>query len=68
MGRLTGKTALVTGGGDGIGKATALLFSAEGANVGIMSRTAARLSEVVAENPGPGEIRAYPGTFPRKMT
>ena len=52
MGRLTGKTALVTGGGDGIGKATALLFSAEGANVGIMSRTAARLSEVVAGEPG----------------
>ena len=62
MGRLTGKTALITGGGEGIGKATALLFSAEeGAKVGIMSRTAARLEEVVAENPGPGEIRAYPG-------
>ena len=61
MGRLTGKTALITGGGEGIGKATALLFSEEGAKVGIMSRTAARLSEVVAENPGPGEIRAYPG-------
>ena len=53
MGRLTGKTALITGGGEGIGKATALLFSEEGAQVGIMSRTAARLDEVVAENPGP---------------
>ena len=61
MGRLTGKTALITGGGEGIGKATALLFSEEGAQVGIMSRTAARLDEVVAENPGPGEIKAYPG-------
>ena len=61
MGRLDGKTALITGGGEGIGKATALLFSAEGANVGIMSRTAERLDEVVAENPGPGEIKAYPG-------
>lgn len=61
MARLDGKTALITGGGEGIGKATALLFSAEGANVGIMSRTAERLDEVVAENPGPGEIKAYPG-------
>ena len=66
MGRLTGKTALITGGGEGIGKATALLFSAEGANVGIMSRTAERLDEVVSENPGRGEIRAYPGDVSRE--
>ena len=61
MGRLEGKTALVTGGSEGIGRATALLFSGEGAKVGIMSRTAGKLDEVVSENPGPGEIRAYPG-------
>ncbi len=61
MGRLEGKTALITGGGEGIGKATALLFSKEGANVGIMARTAERLSEVVSENPGPGQMKSYQG-------
>ena len=37
--RLREKTAIITGGGEGIGRATALLFCREGAIVGIMART-----------------------------
>ena len=59
--RLEGKTALITGGSEGIGKATALLFCEEGAKVGIMSRTKSKLDEVQAEAKGPGEIIAIQG-------
>ena len=59
--RLEGKTALVTGGGEGIGKATALLFCKEGARVGIMGRTKSKLDSVVKEAEGEGEIAAYKG-------
>ena len=59
--RLEGKTALITGGGDGIGRATALLFCEEGAKVGVMGRTESRLHDTVSEAKGPGEITAYQG-------
>ena len=59
--RLKGKTALITGGSEGIGKATALLFCKEGAKVGIMSRTAKNLKKVVSSAKGRGEIKAFTG-------
>lgn len=46
-GRLAGKTAIVTGGGQGIGEAAARRFAREGANVLITGRTAEKLEKVV---------------------
>ncbi len=59
--RLKGKTALITGGGEGIGKATALLFCKEGAKVGITGRIKEKLDQVIKEVKGSGEIIALPG-------
>jgi NAD(P)-dependent dehydrogenase (short-subunit alcohol dehydrogenase family) len=47
--QLTGKRAVVTGGGSGIGKATAALLAAEGADVVIASRSADRLRRTADE-------------------
>ena len=41
MNRLTGKTALVTGGGQGVGQGIALALCAEGARVAVAGRTLA---------------------------
>jgi NAD(P)-dependent dehydrogenase (short-subunit alcohol dehydrogenase family) len=47
--KLQGKTAIVTGGGTGIGQAIAKLFAAEGANVVITGRRREKLEETIAQ-------------------
>ena len=46
--RLKGRTAIVTGAGSGIGRATALLFANEGAVVALVDRDTAGLQETIA--------------------
>ncbi|MCH8064510.1 MAG: SDR family oxidoreductase [Chloroflexi bacterium] len=46
MGKLDGKTAVVTGGSSGIGRSTAILLAAEGAAVAIGGRKQSALDEV----------------------
>jgi NAD(P)-dependent dehydrogenase (short-subunit alcohol dehydrogenase family) len=48
-GRFTGRTVIITGGGRGIGQATALAFAAEGADVLVLGRTVADLEDTVAQ-------------------
>ncbi len=50
--RLAGKVAIVTGGGTGIGRATAQAFAAEGASVLVVGRREAPLSELAAKYNG----------------
>jgi NAD(P)-dependent dehydrogenase (short-subunit alcohol dehydrogenase family) len=48
-GRLTGKYTLITGGSSGIGRACALAFAAEGAQVAVLGRRSDSLQRVVEE-------------------
>ena len=63
MGRLDGKVAVITGGGSGIGRATAKRFVEEGAFVYLFGRRLAALEEVAGELGGraravEGDVRA----------
>lgn len=65
MASLHGQVALITGAGDGIGAATARLFAAEGAKLGLVGWTAAKVEAVAAETGGlaiPADVAA-PGAM-----
>jgi len=47
--QLSGRTALITGGSRGIGKAIATVLAAEGADVALIARTASALDQAAAE-------------------
>ncbi|RKL65677.1 3-ketoacyl-ACP reductase [Salipaludibacillus neizhouensis] len=56
---LKGKTALITGAGKGIGKATAIALANEGVNVGLFARTEEDLKNVALEIKKTGVKVAY---------
>lgn len=57
--KLSGKTAVVTGGGTGIGRAIALSLAANGCHVAVTGRRMAPLKETAAAHQGQSPILAY---------
>ena len=59
--RLDGKVCIITGGGSGIGRASALLFAQEGARLVVADKRAASAQAVAAECARTGaEAAGYP--------
>ncbi|HYO20271.1 MAG TPA: SDR family oxidoreductase [Dermatophilaceae bacterium] len=59
-GLLDGRIAVVTGGGSGIGRATALELASLGCQVAVLGRRAETLDETVARAEGAGRVSSYP--------
>ena len=67
MGRLSGKTAVVTGASSGMGKEIVTLFAQEGANVVAVARRKERLEELAASlADAEGKVAVYPGDVSSK--
>jgi NAD(P)-dependent dehydrogenase (short-subunit alcohol dehydrogenase family) len=66
--RLKDKVAIVTGGGQGIGRAIALSFAREGASVIIAGRTIKTLEETCNEITGKaGKLSSFRRISPKKI-
>ena len=50
---LADKVCIITGGGDGIGKVTALMMACEGAKMALVGRTASKVEAVEADGGPP---------------
>jgi 2-keto-3-deoxy-L-fuconate dehydrogenase len=60
--RLAGRTAIITGAGSGIGRASAVLFAKEGASVALVDRDGAGLEETLSAIDGAtGEASVHVG-------
>ena len=65
--RFTDKAVLITGGGRGIGAATAMLFAREGAKVGILDLAEPNFADVVLKAKELGlTVKGFPGDVTRK--
>ncbi len=56
--KLSNRLAFITGGGRGIGRAIALAFAREGANISLAARTRARMESVLGEVRSAGAVAA----------
>src|ERR1035438_1018515 len=68
-GKLRGKTALITGGSKGLGRAMGVALASEGANLALVSRDREKLDSVAAEalaTKGGGDARAFAADVSRE--
>ncbi|MET7400529.1 SDR family NAD(P)-dependent oxidoreductase [Dactylosporangium sp. NPDC005572] len=65
--RIAGRTALVTGAGNGLGRAVALLLAARGARVILSGRDRAKLDAVAASLPAPSVVAPVDTSSPSSV-